>query len=250
MDRFNLSFILCSKVFKNVWRISRGSDIFSPDYMWNSKVKIWIWARSVKPDDLSDRPTCLSACIITGSPEGAHITSLFHSPKPLRMHKAPPDVTQAGAWNNLKHHRDCCHYIGHSCNGLHYQDCCRDAPGHHQPPSWLEYGHDGATDMLQPIYKECSREVVKKSTPNRHPTCREMKWLRVYKTHFISCRLQSTNNIRFQKSYCPAETIRDTAGTGNKAYKTNLVMKYKWHEYVILPYRYTIRPYLWLHWDV
>ena len=39
-------------------------------------------------------------------------------------------------------------------------------------------------------------------------------------------RLQSTNNISFQKSYCPTEIkmIWDTIGKGNK---TNLVIKYK-----------------------
>ena len=76
---------------------------------------------------------------------------------PLRMHKTPPDVTLAGAWNNLtqEDHWDRCHYIGHPWHiGLHWWDCCRYAPSHHQPPIWLEYGYDGATDiMLQPLKK-------------------------------------------------------------------------------------------------
>ena len=46
------------------------------------------------------------------------------------------------------------------------------------------------------------------------------------------------------------KTIWDTIGIGNKIYKANLVMKYKWHECGILPHPYTIRPYLWLHWGV
>ena len=82
------------------------------------------------------------------------------------MHITPPDVTLTGAWNNLKHHRDCCHYIGPSWyTGLHQWDCCRYAPGHHQPTIRLEYGYDGVTDiMLQPLKKECSREVRRSTT--------------------------------------------------------------------------------------
>ena len=43
--------------------------------------------------------------------------------------------------------------------------------------------------------------------------------------YFMS--VTSTNNISFQKSYCPTETktIWDTKGEGNKTYKTNLVIK-------------------------
>ena len=131
---------------------------------------------------------------------------------PLRMHKTP-DVTPTGAWNNLKHHRGCCHYIGHSYyTGIHHKDCCRYPPGHHQPPSWLEY--DGVTDiMLHPLNKECSRQARRSTT----------RWLLWYQ------------RVR----YLTTITL-----------KTNLDTEYKWHEYVILPYPYAIRPYLWLHWGV
>ena len=93
----------------------------------------------------------------------------FTTQTPLRMHKTPPDVTLAGPWNNqtLEDHWDHCRYIGHpSYTGLHWWDCCRYAPSHHQPPIWLEYGYDGATDiMLQPLKKDCSREVRRSTTP-------------------------------------------------------------------------------------
>ena len=158
--------------------------------------------------------------------------------------------------------------------------------------------------MLQPLNKECSREVRMSTTHwflryqrvrflttikryvilmvcqwklakmqdwklvwkplysqsilhgNRHPICWETKWYYKYtrcdKINMISCRLQSTNIISFQKNYRPTETktIWDTIGTANKTHKTDLVIKHKWHEYVILPHPYTTRPYLWLHWGV
>ena len=73
------------------------------------------------------------------------------------------------------------------------------------------------------------------------------KWNDTTSQQDISYRLQSTNNISFQRSYCPTETktIWDTIGRWNKIYKKNLVVKYECHEYAILPY-----PYLWLHWGV
>ena len=99
-------------------------------------------------------------------PRGRHTLLHFTSQTPLRVHKTPPDVTLAGAWNKLKHHRDCCHYIGYSWyTGLHHNDCYRYAPGHHQQPSWLEYRNAGATDIiLQALNKECSREVRRSTT--------------------------------------------------------------------------------------
>ena len=223
------------------------SDIFSPDYMWNSKVKIWVWARLVKRHNISVSTShwsshmsqCLRNNWVT---RGMHTLVHFTAHTHLHMHKTPPDAMLAGGWNNLKPHRDCCRNIGHFYIGLHYYECCRYAPGHHQPPSRLEYGYDGATDiMLQPLNKECSREVVRIVGKWNYVTCLQDK------INFISCRLQSTNNISFQNSYC---AIWDTKSTGNKTYQTNLVIKYKRHEYVVLPHPYAIRPYLWLHWGV
>ena len=52
---------------------------------------------------------------------GRHKLDHFTAQTPLRMQRTPPDVTLAGAWSKLKHHRDCCHYIGHSWyTGLHH----------------------------------------------------------------------------------------------------------------------------------
>ena len=187
---------LCHNIYhKVVFRL----DMFSPDYMWNSKVKIWVWARLVKRDDLSVSTSqwsphvsqCMRNNWVT---RGRHTLVYFTAQTPLRMHKTPPDVTLAGAWNNLKPHRDCCHYTGHSYIGLHYQDCCRYTPCHHQPPSWLEYGYDCATDMLQPLNKECSREVVRSLTPNRHPICREITL--ASKTAIVR---QRKNNMEYER---------------------------------------------------
>ena len=74
---------LCHNIYHEV--VFR-QDIFSPFYMWNPKVKIWVWARLVKRADLSvstsqrsgDRLTCFSACVITGSPEGGTHYSISH----------------------------------------------------------------------------------------------------------------------------------------------------------------------------
>ena len=127
--------------------------------------------------------------------------------------------------------------------------------------------------MLQPLNKECSKEVRRSTTRwfpwyqrvrflttithyviliichwklvkirdwkrvykpllgqsnlhgNRHPICWEVKLYymstRWNKISFISCWLQSTNNISFQKSNYPTETktIWNTKVTGNKTYK-------------------------------
>ena len=124
---------LCHNIYNKV-----RSDRFSPDYIWNSKVKICVWARLVKRDDLSVSTSqwsshvsqCLRNNWVT---RGRHTLVYFTAQTPLRVHKTPTDVTLAGGWNNLKHHRDCCHYIGHSYIGLHYllrllQICTRPSP--------------------------------------------------------------------------------------------------------------------------
>ena len=73
---------LCHNIYHKV--VSR-SDIFSPDYMWNSKVKIWVWARLVKWADLSvstsQWSSHVSQCLRNnrGQQREAYI-SQFHSP--------------------------------------------------------------------------------------------------------------------------------------------------------------------------
>ena len=77
LKKYSLVFLcdLCHNIYH---KVTFRPDIFSPDYIWNSIFKIWVWARLVKWADLSvstsqwsgDCPTCLSACIITGSLEG------------------------------------------------------------------------------------------------------------------------------------------------------------------------------------
>ena len=101
--------------------------IFSPDNMWNSKVKIRVWACLVKRADLSvsthQWSSYMSQCLRNNWVTRRMHTHLVHftSQTPLCMYKTPPDVTLAGAWNKLKHHRDCCHYIGHFWYiGLHH----------------------------------------------------------------------------------------------------------------------------------
>ena len=69
----------------------------------------------------------------------------------------------------------------------------------HIPLSWLEYGYGGATE---------------RSSGGRHQIAILFvgKWNDITsledKINFISCRLQSTNSISLQKSYCPTETKR------------------------------------------
>ena len=45
--------ILCDLCHNIYHKVVFRSDMFSPDYMWNSKVKIYVWTRLVKRDDLS-----------------------------------------------------------------------------------------------------------------------------------------------------------------------------------------------------
>ena len=79
-----LSCIIFVRFIPNIYhKVVFRSDIFSPDYMWNSKVKIWVWARLVKRDDLNVSTSqwssqLSSACVITGSPGGS--IHIFHSP--------------------------------------------------------------------------------------------------------------------------------------------------------------------------
>ena len=89
---------LCHNIYhKVVFR----SNTFSPDYMWNSKIKIWVGARLVKRDDLSVSTSqwsshvsqCLRNNWVTRE---RHTLVYFTAQTPLRMHKTPPNVTLAG----------------------------------------------------------------------------------------------------------------------------------------------------------
>ena len=127
LSQYVFSCIIFCAIYATTYaiRIVFRSDIFSPEYMWNSKVKIWVSVRLVKRDDLSvstsQWSSHVSQCLRNNWVNRWRYTLVYFTAQtPLRMHKTPPDVTLAGGWNNLKHHRDCCHYIGHSCIGLRY----------------------------------------------------------------------------------------------------------------------------------
>ena len=101
--------LLCDLCHNIYHKVVFRPDIFSPDYLWNSNVKIWVWARLVKRADLngvstsrwsSHMPQCLRNNWVT---RGRHTLVYFTAQTPLRMHKTPPDVTLAATWNNLKH---------------------------------------------------------------------------------------------------------------------------------------------------
>ena len=96
---------LCDLCHNMYYKVVIRSDIFSPDYMWNSKIKIWVWARLVKRDGLSVSTSqwsshvsqCLRNNWVT---RGRHTLVYFTAQTPLRMHKTPPDIALAGGWNN------------------------------------------------------------------------------------------------------------------------------------------------------
>ena len=76
--------ILCHSIYR---KVVLRPERFGSDCMWNSKVKFRVWVCLVKRADLSvstsqwsgDRPTCLCACVITGSPEGGTHYSISHT---------------------------------------------------------------------------------------------------------------------------------------------------------------------------
>ena len=83
---------LCHNIYhKVVFR----PDIFSPDYLWNSNVKNWVWARLVKRADLSvstsQWSSHISQCLRNNwVTRGRHTSVYLTAQTPLRrMHKTP-----------------------------------------------------------------------------------------------------------------------------------------------------------------
>ena len=96
---------LCHNIYH---KVVLRPDIFSPDYMSNSKVKIWVWARLVKRADLSvstsQWSSHMSQCLRNNwVTRGRHTLVHYTSQTPLRVSKTPPNVTLAWAWNKLTH---------------------------------------------------------------------------------------------------------------------------------------------------
>ena len=97
------SIIFVRFVPQHTHKVIFRSDIFRPDYchIWNSKVKIWVWARLEKRDDLNvstsqwspDVSQCLRNNWVT---RRRHTLVYFTAQTPLRMQKTPPDITLAG----------------------------------------------------------------------------------------------------------------------------------------------------------
>ena len=108
LKKYSLVSFLCDLCHNIYHKVVFRSDIFSPDYMWNSKVKIWIWARLVKRDYLSVSTSQWSSHVSqrlrnNWVTRGRHTLVYLTAQTPLRMHKTPPNVTLAEGWSNLKH---------------------------------------------------------------------------------------------------------------------------------------------------
>ena len=106
---------------------------------------------------LSGRTICLSACVITGSPEEAYINP-FHSPNTF-VHAQ--DSARCHTGRRLEQPKTSSpRLLSLHWTLLIYTDRATYAPVHHQPLCWLEYGYYADTDIMsQPLNKECSREV-------------------------------------------------------------------------------------------
>ena len=129
LNKYSPVSFLCDLCHKIYHKVVVRPHIFSSDYMWNPKLKIWVWARLVKRANLSVStsqsirwPSHMSQCLRNNwVTRGRHKLLHFTYQTPSRVHKTPPDGTLAAAWNKLKHHRDCCNYIGHYWYiGLHH----------------------------------------------------------------------------------------------------------------------------------
>ena len=87
LKKYSPASLLCDLCHNIYHKVVFRPDIFSPDYLWNSNVKIWVWARLVKRANLSvstsrwssHMPQCLRNNWVTGHQRKAHF-SLFHSP--------------------------------------------------------------------------------------------------------------------------------------------------------------------------
>ena len=105
--KFSQEKFLCDLCHNIKYKVFRPV-IFSPDYLWNSNVKMWVWARLVKRADLSvsmsQWSSHMSQCLRNNwVTRERHTLVYFTAQTPLRMHKTPPEVTLTAAWNNLKH---------------------------------------------------------------------------------------------------------------------------------------------------
>ena len=99
---------------------------------------------------LSDRPTCLNACVITGSPEGGtqSISQLKHLCVCLRLCQMSCWQEHGTTWNI----RETVVITLDTPDKPGYQGCCSYATGHHQPPSWLQYH---GTAITQRMFQRC-----------------------------------------------------------------------------------------------
>ena len=145
------------------------SDISSPDYMWNSNVKVWVWARLVKRDDLSvstsQRSSHVSQCLRNNwVTRRSHTLVYFTAQTHLSMPKTPPDVTPAGGWNNLKHLLSLHWTLLYWAALLRLlQICTRPSPTTKLIWLWLWWCHRYVTAIKQRMFERGRQEVDIKS---------------------------------------------------------------------------------------
>ena len=135
---------------------------------------------------------------------GRHTLVYLTAQTPLRMHKTPPDVKLAGWWNNLKQLLLHWTLLYRAALLRLLPICTRPSPTTKLTWIWLWWCHRYVTAIKQRMFERGRQEVDTKSPSylkgNELITCLQDK------INFISCRLQSTNNTSFQKSYCLTET--------------------------------------------
>ena len=171
LKKYYVSFLcdLCHNInHKVVFRPA----IISPDYSRNSNVKIWVWARIVKGADLSvstsQWSSHMSQCLRNNwVTRGMHTLVYFTAQTPSRMHKTPPDVTLAAAWNNLNiietvviklNTLDKPGYINKIVADM------RQAITNYQADLNMVMMVPQISCYVQPLNKECSRDVSTSTT--------------------------------------------------------------------------------------
>ena len=161
IKRYSPVSFLCDSCHSIYHKVVLIPDIFSPDYLWNSKFRIWVWARLVKRSDLSvltyqwssQMSQCLRNILVT---RGRHTLVHFKAKIPLPMHKTAPDVTPAVAWNKFKHH------LGDGCHYISLQNICRTEHWNHKN-SWTEHQNQKMRPVQQKphlMWSECLAKFV------------------------------------------------------------------------------------------
>ena len=166
---FSCIIFLCELCYNIYHKVVFRSDIFSPDYIWNSEIKIWVWALLVKGDDLSVSTSqwsshvsqCLRNYWVT---RRRHTLVYFTAQTPLSMYKTPPDVTLAGRWNNQKHLLSLHGTLLYQAALLRLlQICTRPTPTTKLTWIWLWWCHRYVTAIKQRMFERGRHEVNTKS---------------------------------------------------------------------------------------